>query len=87
MNPYNDLLVASIALIGSFLALAISLGPWTTPYRLRSISHVVDRYGMPAARCVWIMIALVSLFAGVAIAGGFRPSFAKPAGDAVDSAR
>lgn len=87
MNSYNDMLVASIALIGSVFALAISLGPWTTPYRLRSISHVVNRYGMPAARCVWVVIALVSLFAGVAIASGLRPGFAKPASDAIDSAR
>ncbi len=87
MNSYNDMLVASVALIGSFLALAISLGPWTTPYRLRSISHVVNRYGMTAARSVWIVIALVSLLVGVAIASGFRPGFVKPATDAVDSAQ
>jgi uncharacterized membrane protein YphA (DoxX/SURF4 family) len=78
MNSYNDLLVASIALVGSASALAAAIGPWQHPYRLRSIEHVVDRFGMPVARCVWILIAVVSLVAAVAIASGIRPGYAKP---------
>lgn len=87
MNSYNDWFVAAVALIGSAAALAVGLGPWKTPYRLRSIAGIVDRYGMAAARSVWIGVAIVSLVAGIAIANGIRPGYAKPDQGLIDSRR
>jgi hypothetical protein len=87
MISYNDLFVSSIALIGSAAALAVGFGPWRKPYRLRSIAIIVDRFGMAAARGVWIAVALVSLIAAISIASGVRPGYAKPSQGSVDSAR
>ncbi|QDV40916.1 hypothetical protein Enr13x_07530 [Stieleria neptunia] len=78
MTSYNDLFVAMVAFVGGALALAVAIGPWQQPYHLRSISRVVDRYGMSAARSVWVLVAIISLIAGMAIASGVRPGFAKP---------
>ena len=87
MNSYNDFFVATVALIGAAGALIVGLGSWQTPYRLRTIAAIVDRYGMQAARCVWIAVAIVSLLAGIAIASGIRPGYAKPSQGSVDQAR
>ena len=87
MISYNDLFVATIALIGSAAAIAVGIGPWRKPYRLRSIVSIVDRFGMTAARGVWIAIAIISLIAGIAIASGMRPGYAKPNQGLIDSAR
>ncbi|QEG02165.1 hypothetical protein Mal15_62490 [Stieleria maiorica] len=78
MTSYNDLFVATVAFVGSTLAFAVAVGPWRQPYHLRSIASVVDRYGMSAARFVWIVVAIISLIAGMAIASGVRPGYAKP---------
>ena len=78
MTSYNDLFVAMVAFVGGVLALAVAIGPWQQPYHLRSISRVVDRYGMSAARSVWVLVAIVSLIAGLAIANGVRPGYATP---------
>ncbi|QDV85021.1 hypothetical protein [Stieleria sp.] len=78
MTSYNDLFVAMVAFIGGVLALAVAIGPWQKPYHLRSIARVVDRYGMSAARSVWVLVAIVSLIAGMAIANGIRPGYATP---------
>ena len=87
MSSYNDLFVATIAFVGSASALAVGIGPWQHPYRLRSIARVVDRYGMTVARGVWILIAVISLIAGIAIASGMRPGYAKPDQGLIDAAR
>ncbi|MCA9136988.1 MAG: hypothetical protein KDB00_09515 [Planctomycetales bacterium] len=87
MNSYNDWFVATVALIGSAAALAAGLGPWENPYRLRTIAGVVDRYGMVVARAVWIVVAIISLIAGIAIASGVRPSYAKPDRGLIDNAK
>ena len=87
MVNYNDWLFAGIAMVGSLLALAVSVGPWSTPYRLRTIASVADRYGMSAARLVWLVIAIVSMLAGIAIATGIRPSYARPQPPAFSPAR
>jgi uncharacterized membrane protein YphA (DoxX/SURF4 family) len=87
MISYNDLFVSSIALIGSAAALAVGIGPWRNPYRLRSIAGIVDRYGMTAARGVWIFVAVISLIAGIAIASGIRPGYAQPNQGSIGSAR
>ncbi|PAY17199.1 hypothetical protein CKO51_22780 [Rhodopirellula sp. SM50] len=67
-----------VAFIGGVLALAVAIGPWQQPYHLRSIARVVDRYGMSAARSVWVLVAIISLIAGMAIANGVRPGYATP---------
>jgi hypothetical protein len=87
MNNYNDLFVSAVALVGSVAAFAVGVGRWQQPYRLRTIAAVVDRYGTAAARLVWIALAIISFIAGVAIAGGVRPGYAKPKTDAVGAAR
>jgi len=78
VTSYDDLFVAAVALIGGGLALAVSVGPWTAPYRLRSISRINHRFGEPAARLTWMLVAIVSLLAGLAIVSGVRPSYAQP---------
>lgn len=87
MNSYNDLFVATIAFVGSVSALAVGIGPWQSPYRLRTIGTIVDRYGMTAARAIWVLVAVISLVAGIAIASGIRPSYAQPDQGSVGSAR
>ena len=87
MSNYNDLLVSAVALIGAVAAFAVGVGRWEQPYRLRTISAVVDRFGVTAARLVWIALAIISFVAGLAIAGGVRPSYAKPQPDAIGAAR
>ncbi|MCO8121315.1 hypothetical protein NHH03_06165 [Stieleria sp. TO1_6] len=84
MSSYNDLFVATIALIGSALAAAIGVGPWQPPYHLRTFAGIVDRYGKTTARAVWLLIAVVSLLAGIAIANGMRPGYAKPGPRLID---
>ena len=78
MDSYGDLFVASVAVVGGTLALAVSLGPWPAPYELRTVAMIRQRYGMAAARAMWMLVALASLLAGVAIATGFRPGYATP---------
>lgn len=87
MSNYNDLLVSAVALAASIAAFAIGVGPWQQPYRLRTIAAVLERFGTTAARLVWIALAIVSFVAGVAIAGGVRPGYAKPQPDAVGTPR
>ncbi|MEO1527916.1 MAG: hypothetical protein AAFX06_20990 [Planctomycetota bacterium] len=81
MVTYNDLFVAGVAFVGGGLSLAISVGPWPAPYELRTMAAIRDRYGMAAARATWMLIALASILAGVAIATGLRPSYARPTTD------
>ena len=78
MNSYNDLFVAGVALIGGLLSLAVSVGPWPAPYKLRTMALIRERYGMATARATWMLIAIASLLAGVAIASGIRPGYARP---------
>jgi len=87
MNSYNDLIVATVAFAGATLALASGIGPWPHPYRLRSIAGIVDRYGITAARCIWIGVAIVSLIAGIAILSGLRPGYANPDRGLIDQTR
>ena len=76
---YDETFVGSLAVIFAILATAIALGPWTRPYQLRTISAVANRFGKPAARGLWIAIAIALTTAGWAILTGMRPSYAKPA--------
>jgi hypothetical protein len=76
---YDEPLVGSLAIIVAVAAVAIAVGPWSQPYRLKTISAVNRRFGKPAARGVWIAIAIASLTAGFAILSGVRPGYAVPA--------
>ncbi|MGB7346160.1 MAG: hypothetical protein WBD20_18220 [Pirellulaceae bacterium] len=73
---YDETLVGGLAIIIACVAIGIAAGPWQTPYKLRTISLVSDRFGKPAARSVWFAIALAALAAGIAIINGVRPSYA-----------
>lgn len=75
---YDEPFVGSLAIIIAILAVAIAVGPWTQPYRLKTISAVSERFGKPVARGVWIAIAVASLTAGLAILTGKRPGYADP---------
>ena len=75
---YDEPLVGSLAIIIAITAMAIAVGPWSEPYRLRTISAVNRRFGKPAARGVWMAIAIAALTAGFAILSGVRPSYAVP---------
>ena len=80
MSP-DEILVGAIALILAAIALAFAIGPWDAPYQLRMLAAVASRLGKPAARGVWIVIALALFTAGMAILNGLRPSYAQPAED------
>lgn len=75
---YDEPLVGSLAIIFAIVAVTVALGPWHGPYRLRSFSAVVRRFGKPAARGLWMAIAIALMSAGIAIISGFRPSYATP---------
>ncbi|MDG2220297.1 MAG: hypothetical protein P8L85_02895 [Rubripirellula sp.] len=80
---YDEQFVGSLAIILSIISVAIAVGPWTAPYRLRTFSALTNRFGKPVARGVWVAIALASLTAGIAILTGVRPSYADPTPQAI----
>lgn len=75
----DEALVGSLAIILAIAAFVIAVGPWTAPYRLRSFSAAERRFGKPAARGLWIAVAIALLTAGLAIVNGIRPAYARPA--------
>ena len=75
---YGDTLVGAIAILFSIISALISLGPWTRPYQLRTIWWVNERFGRPAARIVWMVVAIAAFVAGLAILTGIRPAYAQP---------
>ncbi len=79
---YDEPLVGSLAILIAMVSLAIAVGPWARPYELRSVHAVRSRFGKPAARGIWILVAAASLASGMAILSGFRPGYAVPAGHA-----
>jgi len=81
------MIVAAVAILGGCLAAGIGIGPWEGPYQLRSVGGIVNRFGKPAARFAWLVIALVSLIAGIAIANGVRPSYARPGASQLETAQ
>ncbi len=70
--------VGCLALAISSVATAIAIGPWTAPYQIRTFEHVQTRFGKPAARLLWLIIAIISGGSGAAILSGMRPSYAAP---------
>ena len=75
----DEVLVGSLAIILAIAAFVIAVGPWTAPYQLRSFSAVQRRFGKPAARSLWFVVAIALLTAGLAIVNGVRPAYARPA--------
>ncbi|WP_302120193.1 hypothetical protein [Allorhodopirellula heiligendammensis] len=59
-------------------ATAIAIGPWAAPYEIRSVKYVHDKYGKPAARGVWLAVAIIAGGSGIAILNGVRPAYAAP---------
>lgn len=76
---YDEPLVGSLSIIFAITAAAIAIGPWDAPYDLRTVAAFRDRFGMMAARGVWVALAIGFLSAGTLILNGIRPSYAVPA--------
>lgn len=75
---YDDVFVGAVAIILGVVALVIAVGPWQEPYQLRSVLAIGNRFGKPAARGLWLFVAVVSILSGIAISNGIRPSYASP---------
>ncbi|MEM0926029.1 MAG: hypothetical protein AAGJ83_08330 [Planctomycetota bacterium] len=84
---YNDWLVSGLAFVIAFAAAVVSVGSWESPYRLRSVRVIVERFGKSAGRAFWVVVAIVSMVSGVMIATGIRPGYAQPSGDEIEVAR
>ena len=67
MNNYDEVFVGALAIFVAAVAIAVALGPWKSPYQLRSCAAIVRRFGKPAARGLWFAIAIALMSAGVAI--------------------
>jgi hypothetical protein len=76
---YDELFVAAVAIGLGLIAGAIAVGPWTGPYRLRTIELIGHRYGMMTARAVWVALAVTMFSSGLAILNGIRPTYTAPA--------
>lgn len=75
----DEFFVGCLAIVLAIIAMAIALGPWSLPYRSRSMTSICERYGKKAARLVWLLIAIVSAASGVSILNEIRPAYAAPA--------
>ena len=75
---YDESLVGAISILFAVTAAAVAIGPWSSPYQLRSIAMVKQRFGKSAARGVWVAVSIGLLTAGVVILSGIRPSYAVP---------
>ena len=80
---YDEPLIGSLAIVLAIAAAAISAGPWEAPYQLRTFRSISGRFGKPAARGVWAVVALASFIAGLAIVSGTRPPYVTPAQQSV----
>lgn len=78
---YDEPLVAAVAIMLATIAVAIAIGPWNGPYQLRTIDAIKHRFGMSAARAVWVAVALTMFATGLAIISGVRPTYAIPSDD------
>lgn len=74
---YDEPLVGSLAIVLSLVCVAIAIGHWQTPYRLRTIASICNRFGKPAARSIWLVLALAAFGSGIAILSGVRPGYAE----------
>ncbi|WP_404309247.1 hypothetical protein [Neorhodopirellula lusitana] len=74
----EEQLVAGLAFLFALLALAISIGPWASPYRMRSMAAIASRLGKPAARLAWLLVAILAATCGTAIIYEIRPAYVAP---------
>jgi len=74
----DEFFIGCLALMVATIAIAIALGPWTRPYRIGSVARVENRFGKPAARSVWLIVAIIAAASGSAILTGLRPGYAAP---------
>lgn len=75
---HDEALVGTVALLVAGLSIFFAVGPWSLPYELRSIAGVEAKFGKQAARCVWLLIAILSGVSSIAILSDVRPSYAAP---------
>jgi Mg2+/citrate symporter len=75
LSSFDQPLVGSIALVIATAAAIAGVGPWDSPYQLRTFAAIDQRYGRLAARLIWIAIAAVLMTMGLAIISGWRPSY------------
>lgn len=74
-----EFFVGCLAIVLAIIALASALGPWSLPYRSRSMTSICERYGKKAARLTWLLIAIISGASGVSILNEIRPVSVVPA--------
>jgi hypothetical protein len=74
---YDEPLVGLLAIVLALVCMVIAVGRWQTPYRLRTIATICERFGKPAARSVWLVLALAAFGSGIAILSGVRPGYAE----------
>ncbi|MEM6689271.1 MAG: hypothetical protein AAF664_07595 [Planctomycetota bacterium] len=72
----DEYLVGGLAVVAGLAAFVIAIGPWSGPYRLRTVARIDSHYGRFAARLLWAGLGIVSLASGLAILSGLRPSYA-----------
>ncbi|WP_164100383.1 hypothetical protein [Candidatus Laterigemmans baculatus] len=72
---WDDLIVGGLAIGLAAAATASAAGLMTSPYRLASVRSIQQRYGEPAARVFFVMLAALMLLTGTAILSGLRPSY------------
>ncbi|MEM6470830.1 MAG: hypothetical protein AAF802_14825 [Planctomycetota bacterium] len=84
---YNDWLVSSLAFVIALAAAVVSVSSWEPPFKFRTVRPIVERFGKPAGRLFWVCVAIISMIAGIMIAGGIRPGYAKPSSDGIEVAR
>lgn len=74
----DESFVGGLAIGVSLIAMAISLGPWQRPYRIRSMAAISSRFGKPTARGIWFLIAILAGGCGWSILNEIRPAYATP---------
>jgi hypothetical protein len=74
----EQFLVGGLAIGLAVIALASAIGPWSWPYRSRSMKAVCERHGKGVARLIWLLIAVITGASGVSILSEVRPGYAAP---------
>lgn len=72
---WDDLFVGGLAIGLAAAATASAAGMIASPYQLRSVRSIQQRYGEPAARAFFLVLAALLLFSGTAILSGLRPHY------------
>ena len=76
---YDETFVGALAIILAIISTVIAVGPWDAPYQLKTVSLIAERYGKSAARGFWVVVAIATFAAGLAIVSGTRPAYVSPA--------